>query len=253
MRATSVARTVRRRRHFRYRRFHAFHLDLAMVLLLAMAGWTLCPAPRVGVRSYRAAPMKVEIRVTGDPTADDLLRRPTLFAFRSPVGFSGGEPLPLPGCDGEETLPPALPSGPELPIEDFMPAPAAARRWPGDATVLRARLPEPPSFGEAEGLPAVPARLRSQAVRCAASDPDVVLPDLSALELRAMAGRTIRVHVIFGPDGGATAAVLGRHALPPDEAAELERLAMGCSGPAGASCQLVFHVPESGVAIHTSR
>ena len=77
-----------------------------------------------------------------------------------------------------------------------------------------------------------------------ASDPDVVVPDVSGLELRAMAGRAIWVHATFGPDGGATAAVLGRHALSPDEAARLERLAMAARGPAGGSCQLMFHVSE---------
>ena len=244
MSAISTAKTIRRRRrHFRYRRFHALHLDLAMVLLLTVAGWSLCPAPRVNGRNYRAAPMTVEIRRSDGQNANDLLHRPTLFAFRSPAGFSGGGALPGGDCTVEAPL--RLPSDPAFDIADFMPMTAAARHWPGDATVLRARMPEPPQSGEAPARPAAgPSRLLRKAVRCVASDPDVVVPDVSDLELRAMAGRAIRVHLTFGPDGGATAAVLGRHALPPDEAARLERLAMAARGPAGASCQLVFHVPE---------
>jgi len=244
MRATSPATPARRRRrHFRYRRFHALHLDLAMVLLLTVAGWSLCPAPRVNGRNYRAAPMTVEIRRSDGQNANDLLHRPTLFAFRSPAGFSGGGALPGGDCTVEAPL--RLPSDPAFEIADFMPEPASTRRWPGDATALRTRMPEPPQSGEAMARPAAgPARLLRKAVRCVASDPDVVMPDVSDLELRAMAGRAIWVHVTFGRDGGATAAVLGRHALPPDEAAQLERIAMTARGPADASCQLVFHVTE---------
>lgn len=244
MSAISSVKTIRRRRrHFRYRRFHAFHLDLAMVLLLTVAGWSLCPAPRANGRGYRAAPMTVEIRTSDGQTANDLLHMPTLFALRSPVGFSGGGALP--GGECTEATPLRLPSDPSFEIADFMPAAAAEGRWPGDATVLRARMPEPPRFGEATVRRAAgPARLLRKAVRCVASEPDVAVPDVSGLELRTMAGRAIRAHVTFGLDGAATAAVLGRHALPPDEAAELERLAMTARGPAGASCQLVFHVPE---------
>ena len=244
MSAISTAKTIRRRRRrFRYRRFHALHLDLGMVLLLTVAGWSLCPAPRANGRGYRAAPMTVEIRTSDGQTANDLLHAPTLFAFRSPAGFSGGGVLP--GGDCAVAAPLRLPSDPAFDIADFMPMTAAARRWPGDATVLRAQMPEPPSFGEAPARPAAgPSRHLRKAVRCVASDPDVIVPDVSDLELRAMAGRAIWVHLTFGPDGGATAAVLGRHALPPDEAARLERLAMAARGPAGASCQLVFHVPE---------
>ena len=74
MRATSPPTPARRRRrHFRYRRFHALHLDLAMVLLLTVAGWSLCPAPRVNGRNYRAAPMTVEIRRSDGQNANDLL------------------------------------------------------------------------------------------------------------------------------------------------------------------------------------
>ena len=241
--ATSSLQTVRRsRRRFRYRRFHALHLDLAMVLLLTVAGWSLCPAPRANGRGYRAAPMAVEIRLSDGQTANDLLHAPTLFAFRSPAGFSGGV---LPGGDCIEAEPLRLPSDPAFEIADFMPGAGAVRHWPGDATVLRARVPEPPSFGEATDRPAAgPARTVRKAVRCVASDPEVVVPDVSDLELRAMAGRSVWAHVTFGPDGGATAAVLSRHVLPADEAARLERLAMGARGPAGASCQLVFHVSE---------
>jgi len=105
MRATSPPTPARRRRrHFRYRRFHALHLDLAMVLLLTVAGWSLCPAPRVNGRNYRAAPMTVEIRRSDGQNANDLLHRPTLFAFRSPAGFSGGGALPGGDCTVEAPL-----------------------------------------------------------------------------------------------------------------------------------------------------
>ena len=243
MRAPSTAKPPRRkRRRFRYRRFHALHLDLAMVLLLTVAGWSLCPAPRIGGRGFRAPRMTVEVRASDGQTAEDLLHAPTLFAFRSPAGFSGGDLLP--GGASADAEPLKLPSDPAFDRADFMPLADRTLHWPG-AAALGARIPEPPAFGAAAARPAAgPARLLRKPVWCATSDPGVVAPDASGLELRAMAGREIRVHVVFGMDGGAEAAVLGRHALPPAEANALERLAMTVRGPAGASCQLVFHVPE---------
>ena len=229
-----------RRRRYRYRRFHSLHLDLALVLLLAVAGWVLCPAPHIGVRGPRSAPMRVELRRVVEATDDDLLHNPALFAFRSPAGFSGDGPLP--GSDEAAEASTRLPPDPVFGPTDFLPVACPAPSWLGEAGVFRCRLPPTPEFVRATA-PVASHRV-GQAVRCTASEPDVAAPDASGLALRALAGSAIRVHVAFGPDGAAEAAVLDRNALPPEEAAKLERLAMTARGPAGSTCQLVFHVPE---------
>ncbi|MGI5869186.1 MAG: hypothetical protein ACOX9C_07075 [Kiritimatiellia bacterium] len=234
-------RRRRRRRPFRYRPMHAFHLDLVMVLLLTVAGWALWPKLRsTTISRSRAQPMTVEICNATRQTTDALLHAPTLFAFRSSVGFSGDGPLPGDAAAEAPSLRP--PADPAFAVTDFLPPSAPPSHWPGDATVLRARPPAAPPLGL--GAPPAPPSPRRPAVRCMASEPDVIVPDVSDLELRTMAGRSIWAHVTFGADGAATAAVLSRHALPPTEALRLERRAMAARASSAPSCQLVFQVAE---------
>jgi hypothetical protein len=72
----------------------------------------------------------------------------------------------------------------------------------------------------------------------------VRVSSLNGLKLKAMAGTSFRVHVVFGADGWAESALLCPNALTPADAAAVERAVMRTTGPASSSCRVTFRAPD---------
>lgn len=231
-----------KRYHFRYRRLHVFHLDVAAVLLLTVAGWSLWPRFPEDDGDVRGGRVEGVIVSPEAESAESLLNLPTLFAFRSPIGFVGGEDMSSKIFFIEE--PHSLPPSPENPDVDFAPKAPMRCKWPGEKTIWGGEIPLAPDFAPSAAVAATDMANGGREAGVIVSDEGVKMPPMNGLKLKGEPGMSFRVHVVFGADGWAEAAVLLPNALTPADAAAVERAVMRMTGPANSSCWVTFRVPD---------
>lgn len=212
------------------------------MLLLTAVGWLLWPRfPEAdeasGLRRVEGVLVSSE---AGSSAA--LLNLPTLFAFRSPIGFVSDDYIY--GQVFFKEAPHLISPTPEAPQVDFAPMPPAVRRWPGEKTIWGGGFPPAPVLAPSAGGAAADTAKGGREVKVIVSDEGVRMMPLNGLKLKGMAGMSFRAQVVFGADGWSEAAVLGPNALAPAEAAAVERALMRMTGPAGSSCWVTFMVPE---------
>ena len=229
-----------RRRRFRYRRFHALRLDVAAVVFLFVAGWLLCPsfksAESAGATSGKTTSAIIE---QSEVQANLLVLSPTVFAFTSTGGFADGVvDAGLVASTEELALLPPLPEQrkPETLLKDQLPC-----RWPGGTALWGLSMPAVPIKSGHGGTSQMGNR--DTAVKTWVSEPDVVVPEGFAADLKSGRGKTLRVHVLFGAEGRAEEVVLGPNTLDLADAASLERSAMRLTGKPGLFAWITVAIP----------
>lgn len=238
-RKSKSSRGIWKRYHFRYRRFHSLHLDTVGVVLLTVAGWSLCHRISDDDESVVAASPAAEIVVGETDSHDTLVRDPSLFAFSSSVGFAHDIDLDEASFLSEDI--PLLPA----PLEEKKDQTRSGKKintpWPGVARLMAEDCPAPlvlAAVREGEST----NRLAPAAVHYSVVGDGTVTPPNLAARAKSLAGKSFLARVVFGPDGHAAAVILGPNTLSADDAAYVEREAMGMTGKAGKDSWLSYTI-----------
>ena len=230
----------RRQRRFRYRRLHFLRLDVVAVVFLFVVGWLLCPRFKEGETSAATGIQTTSAIIEqGGARADMLVLSPAVFAFTMPGGFADGVVAAgLAATTEDLALLPPLPaqSEPVLWPQDRQPS-----RWPGGPALWNLSLP--PASGIQTGRGAAKPGNFGAGVETWVSKSGVRVPEGFATDLNSGRGKTLRIYVMFGPDGSAENVVLGQNLLDPTDAATLEQRAMQLSGPPSQFAWITIAIP----------
>ena len=230
-----IARLIRRRR-FRYRRMHAWRLDLLAVVLLFGAGWLLLPPINSSDGPIPVSVKQGRLSVVEKPLLDrdEAVLSPAMFAFTAPEGFAYGVvATQLSQLGGQ------IPLIPSSPLRLYSVS-AAEGFQDSSSTELEQiasfEMPPPPLFPVNAGSNIVFAGETAVYV----SIPGIVPKGHFRATVENSTGKSVRITVHFGAEGRADSAVLFSHALDAADAARVERAAMRLAGPPNTSAWIVL-------------
>ena len=244
-RKSKSSRGILKRYHFRYRRFHLLHLDTAAVVLLTVAGWSLCHRTSNEDEYVVAASPAAEIVVAEADSPDSLVRDPSLFAFSSSIGFAHDIDLDEASFLAEDI--PLLPAPLEKTSEPQGSGKKLGATWPRGLGLIEKDYPAPPVLAPVCGGGGTNRQTLAAVQYSGFGDGTMTPPNLAA-RAGSLAGKSFLVRVVFGPDGHAVAAILGPNTLSADDAAYVEREAMRMTGKAGKDGWLTYTIFDSHAA-----
>lgn len=230
-----IVRLIRRRR-FRYRRLHAWRLDVLAVMILFGMGWLLLPLITEVDPTPPAAPFGTQISVVEKPLIDreEAVLSPAMFAFTTPEGFAHGvvaTQLDEMGSQISFVRPNLTRFYSRSIPERFLDS-----SWAGLRLIDFLKLPPPPDLSinaRSNGLP-------TREVRVQMSIPGIVPKGHFSSSVENIAAKSVRISVHFGSDGRADSAVLFSHLLDAADAARVERATMRLTGPPNESAWIIL-------------
>lgn len=221
-----IFRLIRRRR-FKYRRLHAWRLDVVAVMVLFGAGWLLIPPLNEAERSVPVSVGRAKLSIVGKAQFDtaEAVLSPAMFAFTTPEGFANG--VVAAQLDEMGSQIPFAPSTPNRFYSRLPPEPLQDSSWSGFALFDSFKLPPPPVQPSNTSYRVLPAR----EVYVETSIPGIVSKGHFSSIVENAVGKSVRIAVHFGADGRGDGAVLFSHSLDASDAARVERAAMRLTGP----------------------